>query len=57
MTGPGSSDEDLITMEWRPYVPVAVRRARARREMSKLRKNGNDIQPIEIEGRAIARGF
>lgn len=44
-------------MEWRPYVPVAVRRARARREMSKLRKNGNDIQPIEIEGRAIARGF
>ena len=44
-------------MEWRPYVPVAVRRARARREMNKLRKKGKDVQPIEIEGRAIARSF
>ena len=32
MTGPGSSDGGLSTMEWRPYVPVATRRARARRE-------------------------
>ena len=44
-------------MEWRRYVPVAERRARARREMNKLRKKGRDIQPIEIEGRAIARSF
>ena len=44
-------------MEWRPYVPVAARRARARREMNKLRKKGRDIQPVEIEGRAIARSF
>ena len=44
-------------MEWRRYVPVAERRARARREMNKLRKKGKDIQPIEIEGRAIARSF
>ena len=44
-------------MEWRPYVPVAVRRARARRETNKLRKKGKDIQPIEIEGRTIARSF
>ena len=44
-------------MEWRPYVPVAVRRARARREMAKLRKQGRDIQPITIEGRTIARNF
>ena len=44
-------------MEWRRYVPVAKRRARARREMSKLRKKGRDIQPIEIDGRAIARSF
>ena len=44
-------------MEWRKYVPVAARRARARREMNRLRKKGKDIQPIEIEGRTIARSF
>ena len=44
-------------MKWRRYVPVAERRAKARREMNKLRKKGRDIQPIEIEGRAIARSF
>ena len=44
-------------MEWRRYVPVAERRAKARREMNKLRKKGRDIQPIEIAGRAIARSF
>ena len=44
-------------MEWRPYVPVAERRARARREMNKLRKKGRSIQPVEIEGRTIARSF
>ena len=42
---------------WKPHVPVAVRRARARREMNKVRKKGKDIQPVEIEGRAIARSF
>ena len=42
-------------MLWRPYVPVAVRRARALREMNKLRRKGKDIQPVEIEGRTIAR--
>ena len=44
-------------MEWRRYVPVAARRAKALREMNKLRKKGKDIQPIEIEGRIIARSF
>ena len=44
-------------MEWRRYVPVAARRAKALREMNKLRKKGRDIQPIEIEGRTIARSF
>ena len=44
-------------MEWRRYVPVATRRAKARREMNKLRKKGKDILPIEIEGRTIARSF
>ena len=44
-------------MEWRRYVPVAERRAKARREMNKLHKKGRDFQPIEIEGRTIARSF
>jgi len=42
---------------WRPYVPVAKRRARAAREINTLRKNGKAIQPIEIQGRRIARTF
>ena len=40
---------------WRAYVPVAVRRARALREMNRLRKKGKDVRPVEIEGRTIAR--
>lgn len=42
---------------WRPYVSVAQRRAKAQREMEKLRKKGKDIQPIEIDGRKIAKSF
>lgn len=42
---------------WPPYVPVAQRRARAVREMSKLRKKGLKIEPVEIQGRKIARTF
>ena len=43
--------------EWPPYVSVAQRRARAIREMKKLRKQGRDIVPIEILGRKIAATF
>ena len=42
---------------WAPYVPVAARRAKARKEVEKLRKKGVEIQPVELEGRAIARSF
>ncbi len=42
---------------WSPYVPVAQRRAKALRKMQQLRKKGKNIQPIEIEGRTIARSF
>ena len=42
---------------WRPYVPVAARRARALMKMENLRKKGLDIKPVEIEGRKIARTF
>ena len=36
---------------------MARRRANALRKMEKLRKKGKDIQPVEIEGRTIARSF
>ncbi|MBN2289439.1 MAG: helix-turn-helix domain-containing protein [Candidatus Glassbacteria bacterium] len=42
---------------WRPYEPVAVRRARALRKMAKLRKEGLEVKPVEIKGRKIARTF
>ena len=42
---------------WGRYVPVAERRARARRDMDKLKKKGKRIQPVDIEGRTIARSF
>lgn len=42
---------------WRPYVPVAQRRAKAIRAMKKLRKKGANIQPVRVEGRQIARTF
>jgi len=42
---------------WSPYVPVAQRRAKALRKMQQLRKKGKSIQPVEIEGRTIARSF
>jgi len=43
--------------EWAPYVPVAKRRARAAREISKLLKKGTKIEPIELQGRKIAHTF
>ena len=42
---------------FRPYVPVAKRRARAQREMINLRKKGVAVHPVEIDGRTIARTF
>jgi len=42
---------------WGRYVPVAERRAKAWREMDKLRKQGKDIQPVNLDGRTIARSF
>lgn len=42
---------------WAPYVPVAVRRQRAKKKMESLRKKGVDVQPVEIAGRLIAKTF
>jgi len=40
-----------------PYVPVAKRRAQAKREMEKLKKKGHPVSPVEIDGRTIAKTF
>ena len=43
---------------WRPYVPVAERRARAAREMTKLaKKTGQAALPVLLDGRKIAATF
>jgi uncharacterized Zn finger protein len=43
--------------EWRPYVPVWRRRMQAEKKMAKLRKKGLATEPVEIDGRLIARTF
>ena len=43
--------------EWRAYVPAAQRRLQAERELRRLRKKGQAVSPVVIEGRTIARTF
>jgi len=42
---------------WRPYVPVARRRANAAREVARRAKKGQKVSPVKIEGRTIATTF
>jgi len=43
---------------WRPYVPVAERRAKAARETAKLaKKTGRAASPVVLGGRKIASTF
>ena len=42
---------------WKPYVPVAKRRAQAEKTVAKAKKAGRDMQPVRTEGRAIAKTF
>lgn len=42
---------------WKPYVPVAQRKAAARRKLEKLKKQGKSVLPVIIEGRTIAKSF
>ena len=42
---------------WGRYVPVAERRAKARRKAAKLKKAGCALSPVEIAGRTIALTF
>jgi len=43
--------------EFRPYVPVAERRRQAQQKLKKLRKNGQSVAPVTIDGRVIAKSF
>ncbi|MDB6066066.1 MAG: hypothetical protein JWR26_2274 [Pedosphaera sp.] len=44
--------------QWRPYVPVAKRKADAARQLAKLtRKTGQTTSPVALEGRKIAATF
>ena len=42
---------------WPAYVPVAQRRAQAKKQVTKLKKQGKDIQPVIIQGKTIAKTF
>ncbi len=42
---------------WGEYVPVAVRRAKAMKEMEKLQKKGQNSEPVKIDGTKIAKKF
>src|SRR6478735_7211607 len=43
--------------EFRPYVPVAQRRAQAAREVARRTKKGQTVSPVKIEGKAIVSTF
>jgi uncharacterized Zn finger protein len=42
---------------WQPYVSVAEKRRRAERKLAKLRKRGQSVAPVAIDGRTIAKSF
>ena len=42
---------------WRPYVSVAERRRKALNTMEGLRKKGQIISPVSVDGRTIAKTF
>jgi len=42
---------------WPAYVPVAKRRAQAKKQVEKLKKKGKKIEPVNIKGNKIAKTF
>jgi uncharacterized Zn finger protein len=42
---------------WPAYVPVAERRKKAAREIARLKKGGQTVAPVVVEGRKIAASF
>ncbi|MCK9460033.1 MAG: hypothetical protein M0R80_10375 [Proteobacteria bacterium] len=49
--------DDEYGSGWPAYVPVAERRQKAERAARKLEKKGQQLSPIVLDGRAIARTF
>jgi uncharacterized Zn finger protein len=47
----------MVWWGFKPYVPVAQRRANAMKEVERLRKKGQTVSPVHIEGRKIAQTF
>jgi Uncharacterized conserved protein len=43
--------------EWPSYVSVAEKRRQAERKLAKLKKKGQSVAPVKIEGRTIAKTF
>jgi uncharacterized Zn finger protein len=43
--------------QWRPYVPVAQRRANAARQIAKMNKGGKVASPVVCQGRTIVGTF
>jgi len=44
----------MIWSEQRPYVSATERRATAEKKLTQLQKQGKIIQPVSVQGRAIA---
>ena len=42
---------------WRPYVSVGQRRRKAAGELARLKKKGQTVSPVVVEGRTIVRTF
>ncbi len=42
---------------WHAYVPVAEKRRQAERKLAKLKKQGQSVAPVRIEGRTITKSF
>lgn len=42
---------------WRTYVSVAEKRRQAERKLARLKKKGESVSPVTIEGRTIAKNF
>jgi uncharacterized Zn finger protein len=47
----------MSDFEWPAYVSVAEKRRQAEHELARLRKRGQSVAPVTIEGRAIANSF
>ena len=53
----GRYDDDYYGYGYKPYIPVAERRAQAAREIARRAKKGLKTNPVRIEGRSITSTF